>query len=316
MNIFKNAIDTIQIGLEDYKNDDPRRCLSAVRNISSGILLLFKEKLRQLSPTGSDEVLIKKDIRPNLDRAKKDIIFLGKGKKTVDVQQIKERFGTLDIAVDWKTFDQINELRNNIEHYYTDKSPTVITEIISKSFIVIRDFCVEYLEEDPMSLFGQEAWNVFLQADEIYRKEKDICSHSLSQIDWTFRVIEEGLDAIRCPACQSDLIMADGYKKYHPGKSLNLTCKKCQHEFDFEDVVEDCVHEAMYFDTFIAAKEGGEYPYDHCPECSKETYIFEEELCVACGYKHKEERCAVCHQSLSLEEAYEGSLCYYHSSVG
>jgi hypothetical protein len=57
--ILENAVSSIQIGIEDYQSNDPRRVLSVVRNLSAGVLLLFKEKLRQLSPDGSDEVLIK-----------------------------------------------------------------------------------------------------------------------------------------------------------------------------------------------------------------------------------------------------------------
>lgn len=51
MSIIQNAIDSIQIGVEDFQSDDDRRSVSAVRNIAAGILLLYKEKLCQLSPS-------------------------------------------------------------------------------------------------------------------------------------------------------------------------------------------------------------------------------------------------------------------------
>ncbi|WP_407844631.1 hypothetical protein [Desulfovibrio falkowii] len=99
MSIMKNAIDSIQIGVEDFENGDERRNISAVRNIVAGILLLYKEKLCQLSPDESKELLIKKYIIPNKDADGK-VFFVGKGKNTVDVQSIKERFGSLSIIVD------------------------------------------------------------------------------------------------------------------------------------------------------------------------------------------------------------------------
>jgi hypothetical protein len=37
MSILKNAIDSIQVGIEDYENSDDRRSVSSVRNISAGI---------------------------------------------------------------------------------------------------------------------------------------------------------------------------------------------------------------------------------------------------------------------------------------
>ena len=55
MSIIQNAIDSIQIGIEDYESADDRRSVSAVRNISAGILLLYKEKLCQLSPEDNND---------------------------------------------------------------------------------------------------------------------------------------------------------------------------------------------------------------------------------------------------------------------
>ena len=77
--ILNNAVQSIQIGVEDYKSSDPRRVLSATRNITAGVLLLFKEKLRQLSPPDSDEVLIKQRIQPEFD-ANGGVVFIGDGK--------------------------------------------------------------------------------------------------------------------------------------------------------------------------------------------------------------------------------------------
>ncbi len=64
MSLLNNAIESIQVGVEDYLMGDSKRYLSAVRNICAGILLLYKEKLCRLSPPQDKEVLIKKDIRP------------------------------------------------------------------------------------------------------------------------------------------------------------------------------------------------------------------------------------------------------------
>lgn len=49
--LITNAIESIQVGVEDFEILDSRRMLSAVRNILVEILLLYKEKLRRLSPS-------------------------------------------------------------------------------------------------------------------------------------------------------------------------------------------------------------------------------------------------------------------------
>jgi hypothetical protein len=88
--ILKNAIQSIQIGVEDYESKDSRRVLSSVRNLSAGVLLIFKEKLRLLSPPGSNESLLKQKVRPEKESG--SVSFVGVGKKTVDVQQINVFF--------------------------------------------------------------------------------------------------------------------------------------------------------------------------------------------------------------------------------
>jgi hypothetical protein len=121
MSILQNAVDSIALGVEDYDSPDPRRLISCTRNIFAEILLLFKHKLSSLSPPNSDEVLIKQQIFPTLDPAT-GLQWRGKGKKTVDVQQIRERFESLGVAVDWKRVERINSYRNEIEHYFSSLS--------------------------------------------------------------------------------------------------------------------------------------------------------------------------------------------------
>ena len=55
--LLENAVLSIQLGLEDY--GFKRRVISAVRNLYAGVLLLCKEVLRQLSPPGSNDILIR-----------------------------------------------------------------------------------------------------------------------------------------------------------------------------------------------------------------------------------------------------------------
>lgn len=118
-------------------------------------MLLFKEKLRELSPDDSDEVLIKQRIQPELNTAG-SVVFKGDGKKTVDVQQIEDRFNSLGIEIDWKRFKKIIAIRNDIEHYCTTESSDRIKELIADSFIVIRNFVSGPLGQEPAELLGEE----------------------------------------------------------------------------------------------------------------------------------------------------------------
>src|SRR2546425_136366 len=118
MSILNNAIISIHLALEDFSSTQNGRMLSAVRNLHAGILLLYKEKLRRLSPTNTNDVLIKE--KSELRKAPAGgLIAVGVGKKTVNAFQIEERFASLGIKTDWKRFKAINRLRNDIEHYFT-----------------------------------------------------------------------------------------------------------------------------------------------------------------------------------------------------
>src|SRR5713101_95000 len=114
MDLLTNAVESIQVGVEDYQSGTRPRLLSAVRNIHAGILLLYKEALRRESPKDSNDVLLMAKNLPSRDLNGK-VIIVGVGKKTVDTQQIRDRFEGLEISTDWNRFDRISEVRNDVE---------------------------------------------------------------------------------------------------------------------------------------------------------------------------------------------------------
>ena len=89
--LLKNAVVSIQLGLEDFASEDERRVISAARNLYSGVLLLAKEVLRQLSPSGSNDILIRIK-KKAVKGADGTIRFVGDGKKTIDRLEIEETF--------------------------------------------------------------------------------------------------------------------------------------------------------------------------------------------------------------------------------
>ena len=308
MSIIKNAIDSIQIGIEDYESDDDRRSVSAVRNISAGVLLLYKEKLCQLSPDNNKELLIKQNIRPVKNDAG-EIVFEGKGNKTVDVQSIKERFKSLKVFVDWTRFDEINKLRNDLEHYYTAMSPDAVREIVAKSFLLIRDFLSEHLSKDPQETLGSQSWSTLLEVSDVYSTEEKACEESIDAIDWKYDSVKDSLNNLRCAQCHSSLIQAPYHDDKYP--TINLNCKSCNHDFSFDDVVEQCIDDSLANKAFSAAKDGDQSPYGSCFECEKSTFILSEGCCVVCGYQMIYTSCDRCGEGLGLEDQYNEGKCSY-----
>lgn len=307
--ILENAVQSVQIGVEDYLSlsKDPRRALSAVRNISAGILLMFKERLRDLSPPDSDEVLIKQNIQPLFDSSGK-VIFRGTGKKTVDVFQIQERFKSLGITADWRRFEGVIKIRNDIEHYCTAETTARVKELMADAFLVMRDFITSELDYEPIELLGEATWKILLDVATVYNKELEECEQAKSLINWGCEGIGRVAEYLRCLNCGSELL-----KPINPEcpdlPSINFHCSLCADSSSFEDLAESAVEECYAGDMYISATRGGEPSLTSCHECGKETFLLYDEVCIACGAKLNYKTCQVCGVSLGTEEQDFSGLC-------
>jgi hypothetical protein len=155
MSLLTNAKSSIIMGLEDYSSSRSDRIISCTRNLFAGILLLFKHKLNILSPSNSKEALVKEKVIPKIG-SNGQVKWVGNGKKTVNVPQIRKRFDSLGISVNWERVDNIRRFRNNVEHYYTGLSKDAMRDLISNSFLIIRDFVSQHLDLDPKIFLGEQ----------------------------------------------------------------------------------------------------------------------------------------------------------------
>lgn len=308
MPLLKNAVESIQVGVEDFNSADERRSVSAMRNIAAGLLLLFKTKLCMLSPPSDKELLIKKDLIPGVDDGD-NLIFVGKGRKTVDVFQIRERLTAMKVDVDWKRVEEITNLRNELEHYYAKVTADAVREVIAKSFLLIRDFVQNALKKDPQELLGRDCWQVLLSTSDVYLAEEKACQASLEKIEWKYQTINQCLVHFRCPQCGSALIEAPYDDDQYP--TINLRCKSCSVDFSFSDIVANCIDELLSVDAYISVKDGGESPYGTCEQCGKDTYVHAEACCVACEAELEYTECSACEEPLSLDEQDLEGMCSY-----
>jgi DNA-directed RNA polymerase subunit M/transcription elongation factor TFIIS len=302
MSILNNAIDSINLGLEDFESSDKRRLISCTRNIFSGIILLFKYKLSILSPENSDEVLIKQRVLPKKDSTG-NIIWTGKGKKTVDVQQIKDRFESLGVTTHWDRINKINEFRNDIEHYHSNLSKDAIRNLLSNCFIVIRDFMFEELSSDPRIILGEKSWNILVSVAEVYEKEKEACNDVIDQMDWASDSLGEALKNISCENCGSGLMTLKNVEKHR--ENTVLLCKSCQTEYEYEEFVEHAISKYFSYESYLSVTDGNTLPLIDCPECGKGTYVYFEQQCLFCG-KSFDHECGRCGTGIIPEE-FDGS---------
>lgn len=306
MDLLTNAVESIRAGLEDYRADTRPRLLSAVRNLHAGVLLLFKEALRRRSPPESDEVLVRARIEPRIG-AGGAIRFVGVGKKTVNVHQIKRRFSSLGIATDWDAFDSITGVRNDVEHYYREVHQDAIKGLLSSAFLIVREFAAKELRQDPRELLGQEAWKAMLEIAGVYAAEKSESERALLSVEWGSDVVAEGVRELNCPNCGSGLLRP---VRPDAGIEAGLSCRSCGKESDFEWYISKAVEVALADEAYVAMTDGADEPYGDCPECGLATYVVEYGACVYCGAT-PESTCARCHQTIPVSELQFSPLCGY-----
>ena len=313
MSLFENALHSIQIGVEYFASDDPRRVLSAVRNVQAGILLLCKEKLRRLSP--NDEALLKQKLEPIFDLSGA-LALKGVGKKTVDLQGIKDRFRSLSIKFDWADVDRVTGIRNDMEHMFYKGSHTLAHEAVSDAFIAIRILLAIVLEEEPVGALGAQCWGSLLDNNKLFQEEHAACQETLKAISWKTKGAASASTKLACIECGSKLI-----KQISPENSdqddARFMCSACGEEIETIPLMIAAVYDANAINAYVAMTDGGDPPVGTCPQCDEETYVFSEGGCALCGFSMPESAtCAICDEGLSLDDYRErDNLCSYHRYV-
>lgn len=306
MDLLTNAIESIQLGVEDFTSDKHSRLLAAVRNIHAGILLLYKEALRRLSPESSNEVLIKAKIIPKRNSEGK-LIFIGDG-NTVNNNQIQERFKGLSIYTEWDRFYRINKIRNEIEHHYTEVTQNALRGVISDAFIIVRNFITNQLGGNPHELLGDETWQTMLDVSEVYNAEREECEQLLQSINWESKALKEGILEISCQSCGSQLLRPEAKNVRYD--EVKLQCRSCGEVYDPESFIPRAIKEALYADAYLSYTDGGDDPYVDCPECGEDTYVVDEGRCAFCGYE-AEHTCELCGNTIPPSELSASPLCGY-----
>ena len=272
MSLLRNAAVSIRLGLQDYADQDEDRLVSSIRNIHAGILLLYKERLRRLSPTDSNEVLLKLRIKPVISSTGV-VTFVGEGRKTVDIQTIKERFAGLGIDVSWRRLDAIARIRNEIEHYYTSALRETVNQVIAESFMLIRDFLRDELHEDPINGLGAESWQQMTEIAEVYERERQECLERIRHHDWSCDALREAVEGYSCDSCGSSLVEPESNER-----QCGIRCRSCGEKEAFEKFSITAMHDAYYDHHHIT--QGGDIAIGTCPHCGEDAYHIDSQICV------------------------------------
>lgn len=312
MSMMKNAVDSIWIGMEDFHDDDPRRALSAIRNFYAGILLLFKCKLQELSPEGSQEALLKKNILPVIDPVTGQTTWIGSGNNTVEVRDIRDRLKSLGVeGIEWNRLENLQRIRNNIEHYYSKDPVDQMKEAIASALHLITQFCKPHLGKEPVDVLGQECWDLLLAVASLYEAELKASRESLESVDWPYPEVEDAIDYMRCPDCDSQLIKVLDTTAI--GAAIEFVCSSCGSNSSYETVTAAAVPESMEGANYVSVKDGGDSLIEDCPMCGEGTFLIAHGECAVCFSALEFQSCNMCETALSVDEQHFEGLCSYCS---
>ena len=274
-------------------------------------MLLLKAKLLELSPEDSDEVLLKSQVLPVL-ADDGTVLFVGKGRTTVNVEEAIKRLDSLGVRADWKRIRDLTRHRNDIEHYAQRTSSDTLRSIAASVLVVVRDFA-KALGRDPREMLGEETWKMLLENDEVFRAEHEDCLGLLGQVEWGSPALEASVDSFECSTCGSPLVVP--IDPSADPQEMILSCRSCGDDITHEDFIPRALEIQFGFQNYVAIKDGGEAPIATCPQCALDAFVREEGRCAACGEGLLYSSCSRCNADLGIDEQDLGGLCGYCEHV-
>lgn len=306
--LFNNAIESIIVGIEDYRQNSRPRALSAVRNFYAGTLLLAKEVLVRKVPGADPDEILGAKYKPVMGKSG-GLEYEAVGHSTVDFTQLAERFRDFGLQISHGQLKDLNRVRNDIEHLYTNAGHEAVREAIAKAFPVVVEL-FRLASEDPRTALGG-AWLTMLEVRSFYDSERQRCEATFANVDWQSHTLAEAPKL--CPKCGSLLVEQDDPANID-FQSTDATCRACGEQITAEALVETAIDEHLALSHREIA-QGEEPIHTNCHECSMKTYVMAENRC---GWCHANlGTCHICGEQLSPNnvDVDNHRLCSYHGHV-
>lgn len=325
--LYDNALASIKLGIEDFKlskldesdGGNPTRALSSVRNLYAGLLLLFKYKIATLvnSPADSYQLIFNPPakILPSPDGIG-GISWKPHGKfkqTTIDVAQIKERFESFGIEIDWKKIESIQQCRNHLEHLHPEHTYGEVAGFVADLFPILENFIQNELHKSPQTVLGS-AWETMLQHSEFFLSKVMECVSS-----WEDAGVPNGMrefiSECTCNECSSRLLRAceenleAGETVSRDEEVFSCVCINCGNK----ELIVPILLEAFEREYFYWPADGDDVTHESCFSCSHDTFVIAEQSCRWCGAGLDYEQCWICGEGLGQDDQDNDGLCGYHN---
>ena len=295
--LFKNAVQSIKLGVQDYEAHEPARVLSAVRNFYAGLLLLAKEVLVRRVPRANEGEVIASAYKP-VPNQSGGVTYVPQSQNTIDLNTIGKRFKDFGLKINRNALEELSKIRNDIEHRYPKEPAKSVRLAIAKAFPVAAEL-FRLAGEEPHAVLG-EAWKTMLEVHEVYEQEHDACRATFGNVEWRTPLLE--IAPRTCPDCQSDLVAQVDPQNRDQDDAIAY-CRSCESNISAEMLTHRALKEHFERKNYVAMLDGDVAPLNHCPECGSFTYVWDEEStgCVQCSFILNDE-CARCGIKLTPDD--------------
>lgn len=306
--LIENAKGSIRIGIEDYfmakerhDRDKKFRMISALRNIYAGVLIMFKERLLRLS---TDRCLIFKETDEKSNEMWQNEKKLNRDAKTVNVNDIKKLFKEFHVDYEEKYLNQLNQARNELEHFSADVSDDYLEELLVKAHHIILDFINGFEDESVENWIDRDQWERIERSYQLVQEEKNKIEMKYMNFCFFSDELAVRMKISICPNCSSSLLIPIG-KKDDPV----MECCYCKETYSPVEIIQS-EHDEHY-----NIRGGGGPTLGMCPNCCEETLEEDGEerifKCDNCGYQQSS-FCLLCCSAISIEDVCEddGYCCF------
>lgn len=294
--LLKNGLDFIVSGLEAATHEDGKNTKYAVLHVWSGILLILKERIRQehWSLLFSDQ-----------NKASMPAFSSGdfQGVNYEPIIKILKNICSVQLTQDSiDKLDKLRRARNKVEHFTFELSPDAFKSIVAAAL----EFIIEFIDEQlDSSTFDKEEKELLIKLTglsndfEIYVNKRIITvKRSLAKYCGII---------VPCTVCgrRTAIRKNDVYK-----------CKFClEISGDFSQIANSYVEDVLEISSFLAYKDGGEFPVYICFDCGEESLVPEDKdhtfyICIACEERYSSDEVQSCSSCGDFSPNDDLGICY------
>lgn len=298
----ENAKLSIELGVEDYLNgkNDPRRYVTAVRNLFCGLLLLYKSHLAQVSKDQGC-FIVRGDLDWEVVDGKIVVRPLDPNKKTLDVIGIGNAFKKLGVSIDHDAVERVRRYRNQTEHLFDSNATdvSVVMPCVIDCLKLVRDFMTSVMRMHPETFFDERVLKVLVDHEGVVAKEREERNGLLDGLSWPHAIARSLFERATCPHCHSEMLFPAAENAKNDVMEMVFTCRCCSEQVTYETlmqyVTDDIWEESVSSSPPSVSSDlfdGIDVSLWECPECSSMSFDTVHNVCLVCGHKGVCDRCA------------------------